>query len=409
VTEIELEQAARFFGQLALWSGQPDWTGTGDLGERLGSLFAEESAVAGQAVQIMTIHRAKGLEFDVVIVPGLGRPPRTDPEPLLRWLELPAEDGAADLLVAPVSVRGLDAEPLNAYLKLLRHERLANERARLAYVAATRARNELHLFCDLPAPVNSTASAEPRTGTLLATLWPAVAAQLPETAARSRSDLRDADETWRQPSYRLRADWQSPAIAGPTPRRAFDIPKQSLPAPDFAWATQAARSAGRVVHELLQEFGRRGQPPDREAVLDARERIVDRLLQLGLSRSELRRARTRVVEALLACAVDPRGRWLFAREHRAVASPLELSGVVDGRLVNVSIDRSFIDTDDIRWLVDFKVGVHQEPDVETFVASELERYRPQLERTAALASRLGPEPVHVGLYFPLLKVFRKIR
>jgi hypothetical protein len=31
-----------------------------------------------------------------------------------------------------------------------------------------------------------------------------------------------------------------------------------------------------------------------------------------------------------------------------------------------------------------------------------------LERYGALASQLGPEPLHLALYFPLLGVFREI-
>ena len=42
-----------------------------------------------------------------------------------------------------------------------------------------------------------------------------------------------------------------------------------------------------------------------------------------------------------------------------------------------------------------------------FLTREVERYRPQLERYAALARKLGPEPVRVGLYFPLMGEWRE--
>src|SRR5262249_16048986 len=41
------------------------------------------------AIDIMTMHAAKGLEWDVVILPGLGRRARADRDPLLHWVELP--------------------------------------------------------------------------------------------------------------------------------------------------------------------------------------------------------------------------------------------------------------------------------------------------------------------------------
>ena len=56
----------------------------------------------------MTIHKAKGLEFDRVILPGLGNPSRQDDPPLLLWQEL--ADG--ELLISPISQAGSDGDPI---------------------------------------------------------------------------------------------------------------------------------------------------------------------------------------------------------------------------------------------------------------------------------------------------------
>ena len=59
------------------------------LEEQIAELCAQPDPAASErcGVQLMTIHKAKGLGFDVVIVPGLGRATRTESQPLLRWLE----------------------------------------------------------------------------------------------------------------------------------------------------------------------------------------------------------------------------------------------------------------------------------------------------------------------------------
>ena len=53
----------------------------------MGSLYAMPDSLADGRVQLMTMHKSKGLEFDTVILPGLGRKPRGAGAELLYWLE----------------------------------------------------------------------------------------------------------------------------------------------------------------------------------------------------------------------------------------------------------------------------------------------------------------------------------
>jgi hypothetical protein len=46
-------------------------------------------------------------------------------------------------------------------------------------------------------------------------------------------------------------------------------------------------------------------------------------------------------------------------------------------------------------------------NLEEFPDREVERYRPQLQRYGMLAKRMGPEPVRLGLYFPLIRAWRE--
>jgi ATP-dependent exoDNAse (exonuclease V) beta subunit len=102
-----------------------------------------EAPVEGEAldaVRLMTIHRAKGLEFEIVCVADLGREPRTSPE-LVRT----SSDGRLGLMLARAGtgkrVPALDFEALGAE----RAKAGASEERRLFYVAMTRARERLIL------------------------------------------------------------------------------------------------------------------------------------------------------------------------------------------------------------------------------------------------------------------------
>ena len=78
-----------------------------DLDRLMERLYAEDPAQP-DAVSLMTIHGAKGLEFDHVFVVGVGLRGRPDDPRLLNWLEIPRESGGDHLVMAPIRVRGDD-------------------------------------------------------------------------------------------------------------------------------------------------------------------------------------------------------------------------------------------------------------------------------------------------------------
>jgi hypothetical protein len=70
-------------------------------------------------------------------------------------------------------------------------------------------------------------------------------------------------------------------------------------------------------------------------------------------------------------------------------------------------DRSFIDEQGLRWVIDYKTSRHLGSGLDEFLDQEVERYRAPMQRYAAIAQRLGPEPVRLGLYFPLMRAWRE--
>ncbi len=141
------------------------------LSARIAKLYSEPPPGPAE-VELLTIHKAKGLEWDVVIIPGMERPERAPHTDLLNWLELDsdrAED--AHLLLAPIPGKGEASGRLNKWIRSVRSAREAAERKRLFYVACTRAREELHLFA--AARLTSTGElVQPHHSSLLKACWP---------------------------------------------------------------------------------------------------------------------------------------------------------------------------------------------------------------------------------------------
>jgi ATP-dependent helicase/nuclease subunit A len=385
-----------------------------DLDRLMSRLYAEDPAQP-DAVSLMTIHGAKGLEFDHVFVVGVGRRGRGDDPRLLNWLELPREQGGDHLVMAPIRFRGDDDEAsddaINLYLKALHRERARAERARQAYVALTRARRSLHLF--VHPNVRETEQGPgfvPETHSLLQSLWPALGANVDAfevVGAASASDS-EAASVANQTRHRLP---RRPALPAPPPdlmARGELVPSVAdQDEIEFSWVRQTARRVGTVVHEALEQFAG-GELPSLAELERMRVRIESRLQALGIEADRASVGADRALIALRATLEDQKGRWLFSTAHSEAHSELALSGVRGSQIVNVVIDRTFVTADGTRWVVDFKTSPHEGGDLQAFLDSEAARYTAQLTRYAHLARQLGPQPVRAGLYFPLLAAWREV-
>jgi len=385
------------------------------LEQELLRLFAVPDEQAPAELQVMTIHKAKGLEFDVVIVPGLSRVSRQDEPELLRWLERPRGENESDLLLAALSARGSDQDPLYRCVTRLLDERQDHEDARLLYVAATRARQRLHLIVELkmeeslepPAPV------KPHERSLLAKLWPVLEREVKQAFALTAAAAPVQQVAAADPmNYRLRrlpVDWQAlpppPAVAW-QPELVVEADRDTFV--EFSWAGETARHVGNVVHQLLQRIAQEGVAAWDDARIDAQGALARAALQQeGVAGPELAQAGERVLRALRNTLGDARGRWVLSEAHREAQCEYRLAGQIDGVFLNVSLDRTFVDEKGVRWIIDYKTSAHEGTGREAFLDSERERYRAQLDRYARLMARMDARPVRLGLYFPLLNGWRE--
>jgi ATP-dependent exoDNAse (exonuclease V) beta subunit len=397
----ELHYARAFLAAVAERAASGRWQGPADLELILKNLFGDAQASGSNPVQIMTIHHAKGLQFDHVFVPALDRALNRGREPLMRTLNLPRSDGRTDLLVAPVPKTGSAPTDINRYIRYLVRVRARHEQLRLLYVACTRAKESLHLS---GAPKLKT-SGEPHAGTLLERLWGALTAT---ERAMHAGGSADAGAPPALQLQRLRTSWQRAPLPAPPPLPRLPIAQRSLETPEFSWVGETARHVGTVVHAALQRYSQMASLPTPQEIHAEQERYRRELARHGVSAQDLQGATERVVEALRRTCLDERGRWILSNTHREAVSELPLTGIAAGRLQSIIIDRSFVDAEGTRWVIDYKTSSHAGADIDTFVQNELERYRPQLTSHSQLARALGPEPVRAALYLPLLSVFREL-
>jgi ATP-dependent exoDNAse (exonuclease V) beta subunit len=409
-----LEDAAAYFERLESLADGSVLPSGAAFDAQFADLYAQPDPNAPPELQIMTIHKAKGLEFDVVILPGLGRGRGRNIPPLLRWLEVPRAEGDSGLLLAPIERRGSDGDPLFDYLGFRERQRDEFERGRLLYVATTRARESLHLFGHVkPSPrAEQLSLGQPESQSLLALLWPSVRDEFERALARrdpameSQAAVRESVPTR---IARHAAGWRLPTPPPCVARRqvAAVVVERQVARPEFDWAGEVSRHIGVVVHEELERWSRLPALPSAREI-EARRGVCQRHLEARAVPAELIvPAVDRIMRSLMNTLADARGRWIFDPVHRDRRSEYALTGVVDGQIISVVIDRTFVDSTGLRWIVDFKTSSHEGGAVDEFLDHEVERYRPQLQRYARLIDRVATGPIRVGLYFPLLGGWRE--
>ncbi len=393
----EPDTVEQFFGLLDAAAASGDIEDPAVLETAFSRPLAQADPPGEAGIEIMTIHRAKGLEFDTVVLFGLARAPQSERARALYWMERTAPNGGNSLIMAPMS---REPDRLTSFVKQMDQRKEHAERARLLYVATTRARDRLHLVHRLPSEKEG-----PENRSLLACVWPALAEEF--LAAETEPAQTVAGAPWVQPRLRRLADGFEPVSVPVDPTASGDGNEADDYRPEFEWAGLTAVQTGIIVHRYLRRIAETGlETWNADAIDGFSGQFRLELAQLGVESSQLDPATANVAAALKRVVEDPTGRWILS-PHADAASELRLTRRGATRLEHLQLDRTFIDRETgIRWIIDYKTSTHEGGDIDSFLDTEVTRYRKQLEIYASAMAGIDSSEIRVALYFPLLGALR---
>jgi ATP-dependent exoDNAse (exonuclease V) beta subunit len=168
--------------------------------------------------------------------------------------------------------------------------------------------------------------------------------------------------------------------------------------------TEEGRAIGTVVHAWLERIAADGLAAwSTDRVDSLSTRFMQQLSALGVPKARLRHCAATVVSCLTNTLNCDRGRWLLS-DHPDAHCELAINGLVDGRQVRATIDRTFIDEAGMRWVVDYKTScpARDVADQDTFLLEETTRYQDQLRVYLELVRNLHPaHGSRAALYFPM--------
>jgi ATP-dependent exoDNAse (exonuclease V) beta subunit len=367
------------------------------LEDDMGRLFAAPDAQADGRLQLMTVHKAKGLEFDTVILPGLHRQLKGGDSPLLLWEEVPIDGSSPQLIAAPwvPKHRRDDLPSAYDYLQGLEQERTANEAARVLYVAATRTICRLHLVGAVG--LNAKDEARPPANTFLELLWDKVGSEFLMAAG---SPLAAQAESF-DPANFVPKLIRLPQPAIPQLLQHTPNCKKALLFEDTEQEEGAhgslETSCGTLAHLYMEMMARDGiEQWSAQRMQELRPAMRRWLMQQGHYDSETSQGAELVANVLCTTLDSESGRWIL-QPREGAASELALASVAGLGVARHVIDRTFIE-DGARWVIDYKSASLGEAVAEEALARQAERYRPQLARYALLFEDEGL-PVRTGIFF----------
>jgi ATP-dependent exoDNAse (exonuclease V) beta subunit len=460
-----------------LRNGEQDLLGPA-LNAALENLTAQpDPAVSSDCgVQLMTIHKSKGLEFEVVLVPELQAGSRVGELKMLSWLErgLPPDETAApygeqheitEFLVAPLQSKGAGKGTTKQWVDRIYRDRESQEMRRILYVAATRAREELHLFAQPACKQDKTGSwqlAEPKNS-LLSTAWPALAAEVQQQFEAWKSTLTEPQA---EPATleSLAASAESNLLVMPSPLKPTLIrrlppnylstqattysfvpePIMGAPGPDSGtweftlhqpgalgltsgtWDDKLyhrheggllSRALGIAVHALLEQLAHLRKSNDWDAARAALKHFEPRTAaQIRSAGIDPHKATTLAEEAMriaLDASREPAGNWILS-PHPQDAAEARWTGVTAAGIRTVQVDRLFRASLDplstgnqAWWIIDYKTAHADSPDATAALPQLRALFAPQLAAYADVLRKLhGTDaPIRAGLYYPRMLLF----
>jgi len=354
-----LQQCHRFFE--ILQNMETDFALT-DFIEKIEREFTKQTTQPTSNIQILTIHKSKGLEFDHVFIPHMQKKNRPESPKLLQWLERVSLFETNDLVLAPIRSKQNENDKIYHYLRDVEKNKLKYEQTRLLYVACTRAKKTLHLsaftaddelkiklfsnaFRNNPITHESTHETNTKTTTYLTRL-----ADLDCIASQEISyETNNANET---------------------------IPiteKKNL----------IARITGTVIHSILEHLSYN--------IHHQWDSARNQLIELGLPLAELDAQLEVIKQAINKTLASERGRWILQPRQDA-QSEYAITTTIHNKPKTYIVDRTFIDEKGTRWIIDYKTG---DPN------DSLQSHLAQLNEYAKLIQQIDSREINLGLYFPL--------
>lgn len=383
------------------------------LEKKIYKLFASPELLAKNPVQIMTIHKSKGLEFDTVFLPGLHKKSNSDSRELLNWMEYPDDNNIHHLLLAPIAQSNTKN---NTYEFIYQQQQIKAglELDRVLYVAVTRAKSKLiltGLVSSLETEELVTEISAPTQQSMLARFWNINDNLIKQNCheltleSSSKNTRHSALQTTEKLLARFPIEFFSQNNNNHYHLAPYSTEQDNLP--ELALNHQYNQAQlGTLIHLLIQKFCENGVHWWQNKSGELKNKIIKALItQYNIPENYWGIAIEKIHLAIQNLLTDTDANWIL-QAHSEHYSELAITYRSKNNKINsYSLDRAFIDNHNHAWIIDFKTSEPTENQtIKQFVEQEKLAYQAQLKNYQYLLKQLHPniKQVKTALYFVLI-------
>ncbi len=360
-----------------------DYIDKDSLWERVESALATENNPSAY-VEVMTIHNAKGLEFDHVVLPALNQVTRHEQR-------LPLYVKQTEFGTVMAAQNQLEPDPMHSIMFKDEAQRNKNETSRLFYVGATRAKTSLWLFGtvkDLEKKPNANSFLRLIREVTIPTDWEQVPAQdTPQDELTGARIWRRIDPNFHFQVPTTLPEFEANVILDEAPESASQDQIETLLSSPIA--------IGHLVHGELQRMVEVGSLdlPDSQRV----EMWRNELRNQGFSARDIADMLETVQNQLESTVASDKGRWLLRADHEQSAVEVAYTTSNGSQNLISIVDRTFVD-EGTRWIVDYKTSMIPD-DRNVPLDQKALNHQPQLIRYAEIFELQESLPIRAAIFF----------
>ena len=308
--------------------------------------------------------------------------------------------------------RGQKQDASYQYLKYESTLQQRLETNRLFYIAVTRAIKSATLIGSIK--VDNDSFKAPDKNSLLAALWPQLEenpSALAKLVALDEASIVEATATDKHTlsSRRLVPAWQSPIPVVQTdhPAAKENEDTEAILLPENTHDNLLEREMGDIIHNCMLMLADKTLDGVNDTEL-ASLAIAWRRVLAPLT-NDPDAAIAEITRQLRSCIANEKFQWLISDLHQEAASEISLSDYRGGYRKESIIDRTFVDENDVRWIIDYKSSqLPTAANEDAFRQEQTEKYAPQLARYAALYRAMESREIRTALFFTALPAFHEV-